>query len=100
MPLLYLPNGVIDDHTISYSLLWPIRDLAPSEPIYRDYLAGITESQFRSARLSVWFDVPFDKFTHLYLHHKQDQLEQTKRGKAILSQVDQSSKTCPFFSPD
>lgn len=69
MPLLYLPNGKIDEQAISYSLLWPLRDLAPNEPIYRDYLVGIDESKYRSCRLAVWFDIPFEKFidaNHVY----------------------------------
>ena len=60
MPLLYLPNGKIDDSAISYSLLWPIRDLTTDETIFRDYLTGIDENKFRSCRLGVWFNIPYD----------------------------------------
>ncbi len=42
--------------------MWPIKDLGLGEPIYRDYLLGINEEKHRSARLSVWFDIPFDQF--------------------------------------
>lgn len=66
MPLLYLPNGVIDSQAISYSLLWPTCDIDVGEPIYRDFLVGIDEAKHRSCRLSVWFDIPFLRFTTAY----------------------------------
>jgi tubulin--tyrosine ligase-like protein 12 len=71
LPFLYMPSGKIDDLTISYSLLWPTKDLSSGEPLFRDYLPGITEEKHRSARLTVWFNVPFDPFTRAYKEYKQ-----------------------------
>lgn len=43
VPFLYAPNNKMDDKTISYSLVWPIKDLSPGEDLNRDFLMGITE---------------------------------------------------------
>lgn len=45
MPILYMPSGKIDDQTISYSIIWPLKDLGLGEPLYRDYLLGIPEEK-------------------------------------------------------
>lgn len=46
--------------------MWPLRSLAYDEPIYRDYLDGIGEDKFRSFRLSVWFEIPFNNVLEAY----------------------------------
>jgi len=43
--------------------LWPTKDISINEAIYKDYLRGITESKFRSARLHTWFDTPETYFS-------------------------------------
>lgn len=78
MPLLYLPSGKIDDSTISYSLLWPIKDITIEEPIFRDYLVEVSEEQHRSARLSVWFDIPYDLFKKGYVEYCDNLKKKTK----------------------
>ena len=57
-PFIYSPNMKLDDHTITYSIAWPIKDINDGDVIYRDFLKGIDESKFRSARLAVWFNTP------------------------------------------
>jgi hypothetical protein len=47
---------------IGYSVVWPIKDCKPQEGMTRDYLNGIAETEFRSARLNTWFDVPESYF--------------------------------------
>lgn len=60
VPFLYLPNGKIDNQTVAYSLLYPIQDLDEGQVVFRDYLLGFDETKFRSYRLSVWYEIPFD----------------------------------------
>lgn len=62
-PFIFSPNNKLDEHTITYSIAWPIHDIDEGEIIYRDFLKGIDESKFRSARLSVWFNTPEEYFT-------------------------------------
>lgn len=56
---MYSPNNSLSDpNKVTFNILWPIKDIAASEGIYRDFLFGITESSNRSARLHTWFDTP------------------------------------------
>lgn len=59
---MYSPNNSLSDpNKVTFNILWPVRDIAANEAIYRDFLYGVTESNNRSARLHTWFDTP-DKF--------------------------------------
>jgi hypothetical protein len=57
-PLIYSPNCQVDDpQTMTYTVLWPVKDIPKDELLYRDYLNGVSEKQWRSARLLPWFNV-------------------------------------------
>lgn len=59
---MYSPNNSgSDPNAISYNVLWPVRTINDQDPIYKDFLRGVTEQQYRSARLHTWFDTP-DKY--------------------------------------
>jgi hypothetical protein len=61
---MYSPNNsAADPNALSFTILWPSRDIQVNDAIYRDYLAGFTEEQFRSARLHTWFETPDHFFT-------------------------------------
>ena len=51
-----------DPNQLSVSVMWPVKDIKANEAFFRDYLAGYTEKQFRSARLYSWFDLPTSYF--------------------------------------
>lgn len=58
MPFIYSPNATVDDAaTITYSIVWPTEPIKKEGYLQRDFLAGITEQEFRSARLFPWFNV-------------------------------------------
>jgi len=38
--------------------MWPVQDIKKEDTIYRDFLEGYTEKEFRSARMGVWFNTP------------------------------------------
>jgi hypothetical protein len=42
--------------------MWPCKELEVGSLLYRDFLPHISEQQFRSARLTVWYDTPHDFF--------------------------------------
>lgn len=57
-PIIYSPNNEADDaQTMTYSLFWPKKDIKKNEYLYKDFLQGIGEDKWRSARLHVWFNV-------------------------------------------
>ncbi|KAI4377813.1 hypothetical protein MLD38_015387 [Melastoma candidum] len=64
-PFLYMPEGKLAS-AVSYSLLWPIKNVAQGEECTRDFLHGIGEDKQRSARLTAWFHTPESYFIQLY----------------------------------
>ena len=55
--------------------MWPVKDLQVGSLLYRDFLPFITEHQFRSARLTIWYETPHDFF--FAESHKLKQLAAT-----------------------
>lgn len=53
-PFLYAPTYKLSESE-PMTLMWPVKNIANSELLYRDYLAGFDESMHRSARLGIWF---------------------------------------------
>ncbi|PKI43487.1 tubulin--tyrosine ligase-like protein 12 isoform X1 [Punica granatum] len=70
-PFLYMPEGKLSS-AVSFSLLWPIRDLVKGDECTRDFLYGIGEDKQRSARLTAWFQTPQNYFIHEYEKHRQN----------------------------
>lgn len=62
---------------ITYSILWPKQDIAKEEILKRDYLPKVTENEFRSAKLCVWFVTP-EKYYQKALQDFRDQVKETK----------------------
>ena len=61
---MYSPNNsATDPNSISFNVLWPVKDIKVNEAIYRDFLQGITEAKFRSTRLHTWFYTPEQYYT-------------------------------------
>lgn len=57
-PIIYSPNNMHNDEKVmTYSLMWVTEDIPKEKYLYRDYLHGITEKEWRSARYLPWFNV-------------------------------------------
>lgn len=84
-PFLFAPNNKFDDSMISYSLLWPIKDLQVGETLFRDYLFGIDEEKFRSGKLACWFDISYEFFLSTYQTYKKSLEANTLAGKEKLA---------------
>ena len=52
---------------ITYSLLWPKKNIKKGEEIFIDYLANITENEERSSRLTCWYKTPNNYFENKFL---------------------------------
>lgn len=63
--------------------MWPIKDIPANDAIYRDFLRGISEKKFRSARLHTWFDTPENYFT--------EELENLRKKKASMHLQDHTA---------
>jgi tubulin--tyrosine ligase-like protein 12 len=67
MPFIYSPNCKHDDAaSMTYSLVWPLEKIQKQGFLMRDFLAGITEDEFRSARMYPWFNVYEEYFQEEY----------------------------------
>lgn len=66
-PVIFSPNNEFDDpKTMTYSVLWLTEDIPKEKYLYRDYLNGITEKEWRSARYLPWFNVFPEYFAEEY----------------------------------
>ena len=66
-PFIYSPNCEADDvKTTTFSIMWPIEDIQKENYIYRDFLSGIDETKWRSARLCPWFNVYEEYYAEEY----------------------------------
>ncbi|XP_071721457.1 uncharacterized protein [Rutidosis leptorrhynchoides] len=64
-PFLYMPEGNLES-AVSFTLLWPTKDVEYGDECTRDYLFGIGEEKQRSARLTAWFHTPQKYFIKEY----------------------------------
>ena len=85
-PFLFAPNNKFDENMISYSLIWPTQNLEHGQNLYRDFLFGIDETRFRSAKLACWFDIPYAIFIENYHNYKQHLDQITAKGRDALKQ--------------
>ncbi|XP_047322133.1 tubulin--tyrosine ligase-like protein 12 [Impatiens glandulifera] len=70
-PFLYMPDGKLES-AISFSLLWPTRNVYKGDECTRDFLFGIGEEKQRSARLTAWFLTPENYFIKEYENHMRN----------------------------
>ncbi|KAL6507667.1 hypothetical protein OROGR_023862 [Orobanche gracilis] len=64
-PFLYMPEGKLES-AVSFSILWPTKNVRNGDECTRDYLFGIGEDKQRSARLTAWFHTPQNYFIKEY----------------------------------
>lgn len=80
-------HAVVDpSQRITYSLLWPKKKIEKDEILVRDFLPKITEDEFRSARLCVWYITP-EKYYQEAIAAFRDQ------SKAIEDKKEEYEKT-------
>ena len=77
-PFLFNKNNDIKEENVAYSICWNNKNISENQIISRDFLKGISEQQFRSARLHCWYNIPKDYFILKYKQREsQLQLQQT-----------------------
>ena len=61
-PLIYSPNCELEDpKTMTYSVFWVTEEVKKENYLYRDFLNGATEQEWRSSRLQPWFNL-YDEY--------------------------------------
>ncbi|XP_072978596.1 uncharacterized protein [Typha angustifolia] len=68
-PFLFMPEGNLAS-AVSFSILWPTRDVHYGEECTRDFLYSIGEEKQRSARLTAWFHTPENYFIQEFRKYK------------------------------
>lgn len=71
-PIIYSPNCEPDDpQTMTYSVMWAVKEIKTNEYYYRDYLHGIDETKWRSAKMYPWFNVFEEYYLQEYKKFKE-----------------------------
>ena len=100
-PIIYSKSNKFEkDELITYSIMWPIKDVKKGDEIYIDFLANIGENEERSARLTTWFNTPKEyflgKFNEKMNKYAQKNLYQTvmtyKTGVEVLIKMDENKE--------
>ena len=99
-PFIFSKKNKFDDDIITYSLLWPKKDIKKGEEIFIDYLANIGENEERSSRLTCWYKTPKDYFENKFLEklkyfdrvHKEDKVQKFIEDVNMLIEMDKNKK--------
>lgn len=62
-PFIYSKsNNFEKDELITYSILWPLKNLKKGDEVFIDFLTNISENEERSQRLTCWYKTPEEYF--------------------------------------
>ena len=80
-PFIFAKNNKFQEDMITYSLLWPKKNIKKGDEIFVDYLANIGENEERSSRLTCWYKTPNDYFDNKFLEKLKtfDKLKQENK---------------------
>ena len=67
-PFIFAKENEFKEDMITYSLLWPKKDIKKGDEIFIDYLANISENEERSSRLTCWYKTPNNYFENKFLN--------------------------------
>ena len=81
-PIIFSKNNQFKEDMITYSLLWPKKDIKKGDEIFVDYLANISENEERSSRLTCWYKTPESYFEKKFLE-KLKNLDGVKKEEKL-----------------
>ena len=81
-PFIFAKENKFKEDMITYSLLWPKKNIKKGEEIFIDYLANITENEERSSRLTCWYKTPNNYFENKFLE-KLKYLDKIKKENKL-----------------
>ena len=99
-PFIFSKKNKFEDDIITYSLLWPKKDIKKGDEIFIDYLANIGENEERSSRLTCWYKTPKDYFEIKFLDklkyfdkaQKQDKVQKFVEDVNMLIEMDKNKQ--------
>ena len=82
-PFIYSKSGKFEkDELITYSILWPLKNLKKGDEIFIDFLANISENEERSQRLTCWYKTPNEYFNKKF-NEKIKKLNEASKSNCI-----------------
>lgn len=66
-PFIFSKDNNFNKNCITYSLLWPCKNINKDNNLYIDCLSNVTENLQRSSKLTLWFDTPNDYFKNKFI---------------------------------
>ena len=99
-PIIFAKNNQFKEDMITYSLLWPKKNIKKGDEIFVDYLANISENEERSSRLTCWYKTPnsyfekkfFEKLKNLDGVKKENKLQKFENDINILINKDKQGE--------
>ena len=99
-PFIFAKENKFKEDMITYSLLWPKKNIKKGEEIFIDYLANITENEERSSRLTCWYKTPNNYFENKFLEKlkyldkikKENKLKKFEENLKILIEKDKKGE--------
>lgn len=80
-PFIFSKTNNFETDAITYSIVWPDKDIKENEYISKDNLINIDETQQRSAKLTLWYDTPQDYFKNKFFDKLKSLEESEKTSK-------------------
>ena len=99
-PIIFAKNNQFKEDMITYSLLWPKKNIKKGDEVFVDYLANISENEERSSRLTCWYKTPnsyfekkfFEKLKNLDGVKKENKLQKFENDINILINKDKQGE--------
>ena len=99
-PFIFAKKNEFKDDLITYSLIWPKKNIKKGDEIFIDYLANIGENEERSSRLTCWYKTPKDYFENKFLEKlkyfdkvkKQDKVQKFNEDVNMLIEMDKNKQ--------
>ena len=90
-PFIYSKSGKFEENElITYSILWPKKDIKKGDEIFIDFLTNINEEDERSSRLTCWYDTPRKYFINKFNEKlkKYNKIKNDNKYENFLNQLD------------
>lgn len=84
-PFIFSKSNDFKKDSITYSLLWPIKNISKNSYLFRDNLDNIGENDQRSSKLTMWYKTPEEYFSKKFESKIKDLCESENKHKEISS---------------
>ncbi len=83
-PFIFSKSNDFSKDSITYSILWPCKNINEKTILARDNLTNIGEDQQRSSKLTLWCNTPKEYFREMFLTKVQNLKKDEENHKELL----------------